>query len=92
MPPELVAYLVILCFKRRHPKQYCCSPKIKYFGPTNFFPPQKFWADYATDLHYPRSLVRAAKMSPILEMKNEYCHYLLNQFLLAQVCRNDSWD
>jgi len=32
--PKFLAYLVILCFEKRHPKQkYCFSPKVKDFGP-----------------------------------------------------------
>ena len=42
--PKFIAYLVILCFEKRRPKQkYCWSPKVKHIRP-----PKKFWADYAT--------------------------------------------
>jgi len=41
---KFLAYLVILCFTKRHPKhKYCCSPKVKHFAI-----PQTFWADDAT--------------------------------------------
>ena len=32
LSPQFLAYLVISCFERRCPK-YCCSPKVKSFGP-----------------------------------------------------------
>jgi len=50
MPPQFLAYPVILCFEKWRPKQkYCCSPKIKHVGPSEFFdPPKNFWAIYAT--------------------------------------------
>ena len=32
--PKFLAYVAILCFEKRRPKQkYCCSPKVKYFAP-----------------------------------------------------------
>jgi len=35
IPSKLLAYLVILCFEKQRPKQkYCCSHKVKHFGPT----------------------------------------------------------
>jgi len=38
MPSKFLAYLAILCFEERRPKQkYGCSPKVKHFGlPQNF--------------------------------------------------------
>jgi len=37
MPPKFLAYLVILCFDKRRPKQkYCCSPKVNHFPPKVF--------------------------------------------------------
>jgi len=33
-PQNFLKYLVILCFEKWRPKQkYCCSRKIKHFGP-----------------------------------------------------------
>jgi len=35
MPPKIfLAYLVVLCFERRCPKQNCCSLKVKIFDPS----------------------------------------------------------
>ena len=35
--PKFLAYVAILCFEKRRPKQkYCCSPKVKYFAPPKF--------------------------------------------------------
>jgi len=43
MSPTFLAYLVILWFEKRRPKQkYCFSPKVKHFGSP------KFWVGYAT--------------------------------------------
>jgi len=34
--PTFLAYLIILCFEKRRPKQkYCCSPEVKHFCPPN---------------------------------------------------------
>jgi len=41
-PPKFLAYLIILCFEKRRPKQkYCFSPKSNIF-------PKKIWSGYAT--------------------------------------------
>jgi len=42
-PPKLVAYLVILCFERRCPKQNTVA-RLKSID----FPPKKFWTGHAT--------------------------------------------
>ena len=40
---QILAYLVILCFEKRHPKQKCCClPEVKHL------PPPKFWVGYTT--------------------------------------------
>jgi len=45
--PQILAYLVILCFEKGRLKQkYCCSPKIKHFGPSKFPLQNKFVAGY----------------------------------------------
>jgi len=37
MVPKILAYLVILCFEMRCPKQkYYGSPEVKHFAPPNF--------------------------------------------------------
>jgi len=47
--PKFLAYLVILSFEKRRPKQkYCCSPNIKHFGLPPNFSPKNFWVGYAT--------------------------------------------
>jgi len=44
MPPQFLAYSVILCFKkRRHKQKYYCSFKLKLFAP-----PSKACAGYVT--------------------------------------------
>ena len=38
------AYLIILCFEKRRPKQkYCFSPKSNISTPSKFFPPKNLW-------------------------------------------------
>jgi len=43
MLPKLSANVVIICFDRRYPKNYCCSSKIKNFGPIQKFFPQLYF-------------------------------------------------
>ena len=46
-PVKFLAYLVILCFEKRHPKQkYCCSLKVKHFAPHKFLG----WLRHCTSL------------------------------------------
>jgi len=47
--PKFLAYLVILRFENRRPKQkYCCSAKAKRFEPPNFLSPQNVRGGYVT--------------------------------------------
>jgi len=55
MPSEFLAYLIILRFEKRRPKQkYCCSPKIKHFGPPN----RLGWLRYSRQPTHPPPFAR----------------------------------
>ena len=36
-PSKTFRINIHFCFERLYPKKYCCSPKIKHFGPCKFF-------------------------------------------------------
>jgi len=49
---KFLAYLVILCFEKLHPKQkYCFLPKVKDFGRPKIWSPKTFWAGCATAIN-----------------------------------------
>ena len=54
---QILAYLIILCFERRCPKQNTVARlKSKILPLTNFLAPPKIWADYATVLDSPQNV------------------------------------
>jgi len=103
VPQNILAYLVILCFEKRRPKQkYCCSSKVKHLGLPEILVWLRHWWCYVLvrkhevhlkSIHSPQtrspSKVKHLGLPEILVwLRHWWCYVLDDAMFLMMLC---SW-
>jgi len=80
MSPNVLAYLAILCFEKRCPRQNTVARlKADILAPTFFWYPKKFWAGYTTGFNIVgipvQLMLEKVLLSRLMSLNGQGFHY-----------------